>query len=72
VLELRGEGARTLPLDGLPDVRIEDVADTRLVYAREEAPLLRILEAVSGVTTILRRANLEDLFLRLTGHDLRD
>ncbi|MFW5832708.1 MAG: ATP-binding cassette domain-containing protein [Pseudomonadota bacterium] len=72
VLELRGEGARALAVEEAFDLRVEDVADTRLIYARAEAPLLRVMEAAREVTTILRRANLEDLFLRLTGHDLRD
>ena len=72
VLELRGEGAASVDLAGIDGLRPEDVADTRLVYALSEAPLLQAMERSRGLTTILRRANLEDLFLRLTGHDLRD
>ncbi|TVQ30326.1 MAG: ATP-binding cassette domain-containing protein [Geminicoccaceae bacterium] len=72
VLELRGEQARSIDLGGIDGLRVEDVADTRLVYARSEAPLHQVMERAEGLTTILRRANLEDLFLRLTGHDLRD
>ncbi len=72
VLELRGERAAAIDLDGVDGLRHEDVADTRLVYARSEAPLHAVMARTDGVVPILRRANLEDLFLRLTGHDLRD
>ncbi len=67
VLELRG--AALADVDGL---RAEQVADTQLVYAASDAPLVRLMERRPGGSPILRRSNLEDLFLRLTGHDLRD
>jgi lipooligosaccharide transport system ATP-binding protein len=53
--------------------RCEVVGETVFCYARDAAPLLADLATRGdGLRTLHRRANLEDVFLKLTGRDLRD
>lgn len=52
--------------------RAERVGDTLLLYAREPGALLDALEACPGLRYWHRPANLEDVFLKLTGRELRD
>jgi len=49
----------------------EQVGDSRFYYGKSVAPLLQILDQ-SELRYLHRRANLEDVFLKLTGRDLRD
>ena len=74
VLELRGaEGWRWGRASGVPLAdRTEAVGDTLLLYAHDDAALLGALGEAPAIEYVSRRANLEDVFLRLTGHDLRD
>jgi len=41
-------------------------------YLRNAKPLLDVLAADHGVRYLHRPANLEDLFIKLTGRELRD
>jgi len=52
--------------------RMEVSGETAFCYAVDPAPLLRDLEGRSGVRYLHRPANLEDLFLKLTGREMRD
>jgi lipooligosaccharide transport system ATP-binding protein len=52
--------------------RCEQTGETVFCYARNVEPLLRDLEQRSELRYLHRPANLEDVFLRLTGRDLRD
>ena len=52
--------------------RCEKTGDTTFCYARNVGPLLQDLEARPELRYLHRPANLEDIFLRLTGRDLRD
>ena len=52
--------------------RIEVAGETAFCYARDPAPLLAELAHATGVRYLHRPANLEDLFLKLTGRELRD
>ena len=74
VLELRGDVAWDWGrATGLAlAARSEDVGDTLLLYAHDDAKLLSALAEAPEMDYLSRRANLEDVFLRLTGHDLRD
>ncbi|TFG86283.1 MAG: ATP-binding cassette domain-containing protein [Chromatiales bacterium] len=73
VIELLGEGVAILPvLDGLPGVRLLSVGETHYCYAPELGPVLSRLEASPELRYTHRAANLEDVFLKLTGHDLRE
>jgi len=52
--------------------RLELAGDTAFCYARDAAPLLNDLATRAGVRYLHRPANLEDLFIKLTGRELRD
>lgn len=52
--------------------RVERVGETAFCYTQDEAPLLEALRGQSGLHYLHRPANLEDVFLRLTGRDLRE
>jgi lipooligosaccharide transport system ATP-binding protein len=52
--------------------RVERSGDTVFVYAQDAEPVLRSLSGERGLSYLHRQAGLEDVFLKLTGRDLRD
>ena len=52
--------------------RVEHVGDTAYCYGEDVEPLVKSLSAFPDLRSLHRRANLEDVFLKLTGRDLRD
>ena len=52
--------------------RYETSGETVFCYTNDVQPLLESLQAYSGVRYVHRPANLEDLFLKLTGREMRD
>jgi lipooligosaccharide transport system ATP-binding protein len=52
--------------------RIEVSGDTVFFYTQTAQPLLQALLAYPGVRSLHRPANLEDLFLKLTGRQIRE
>lgn len=52
--------------------RAELAGDTAFCYCHDPEPLLRTLEGQEELRALRRAANLEDVFLKLTGRDLRD
>ena len=52
--------------------RVERAGDTVFCYAEDVAPVLKSLAGQSELAYLHRPANLEDVFLKLTGRDLRD
>lgn len=52
--------------------RLEIAGETAFFYCREVAPLLAALAMAPGLRYMHRAANLEDLFIKLTGRELRD
>ena len=52
--------------------RLELAGETAFCYADDGAPLLADLATRSGLHYLHRPANLEDLFIKLTGRELRD
>jgi lipooligosaccharide transport system ATP-binding protein len=52
--------------------RLETTGETAFCYAADPARLLQSLERASGVRYLHRPANLEDVFLKLTGREMRD
>jgi lipooligosaccharide transport system ATP-binding protein len=74
VVELRGDLARAWRRvqPPLPTRREEDVGETVLLYTNNRDNLLACLEARFGGGHLYRPANLEDVFLKLTGRELRD
>jgi lipooligosaccharide transport system ATP-binding protein len=74
VVEVYGDGAPGWSAgDGraLAD-RLETSGETVFCYAVDPAPLLQSLERAAGVRHLHRPANLEDVFLKLTGREMRD
>jgi lipooligosaccharide transport system ATP-binding protein len=52
--------------------RVEIAGETAFCYADDPQPMLADLATRSGVRYLHRPANLEDLFIKLTGRELRD
>jgi lipooligosaccharide transport system ATP-binding protein len=74
VVEVFGPGALQLlqaPLTSLAQ-RVESSGDTVFFYTHDAAPLMQALSTFSGLRTLHRPANLEDLFLKLTGRQIRE
>jgi lipooligosaccharide transport system ATP-binding protein len=73
VIEVYGEAAPAWPAahGGLCE-RCERIGETVFCYTRDGDSVLRTLEGRQDVRYLHRRANLEDVFLKLTGRDLRD
>lgn len=73
VIEVRGEEhlARQVLQSG-GDGRFEAAGDTYYYYTRDARAVVKRLEGMPGLTFLHRPANLEDVFLKLTGRELRD
>jgi len=74
VVEVYGNGALELvesPLKALA-ARVEVSGETVFCYTRHAKPLLDELAAHPKLRTLHRPANLEDLFLKLTGRQIRE
>lgn len=73
VVEVYGEGALEAAARhaSLAD-RVETRGETVFFYLRDPAPLLQALAPVKSLRVLHRPANLEDLFLKLTGRQIRD
>jgi len=73
VVEVYGEGARAAAdRHGHLARRVEHSGETVFFYLCEPRPLLQVLAEQVGLRTLHRPANLEDLFLKLTGRQIRD
>jgi len=74
VVEVYGQGALALaesPLTALAE-RTEVSGETVFFYTHRARQLLQALEAHPQLRTLHRPANLEDLFLKLTGRQIRE
>jgi lipooligosaccharide transport system ATP-binding protein len=74
VVEVFGVGAHALlesPVRNLA-ARVEVSGETVFFYTQDSAPLLQALGAHPQLRTLHRPANLEDLFLKLTGRQIRE
>ena len=74
VVEVYGAGALALqdaPLAKLA-ARVEVSGETLFFYTQNAKPLLEALQAHPQLRTLHRPANLEDLFLKLTGRQIRE
>ena len=74
VIEVYGIGATALvdsPLKSLA-ARIEVSGETVFFYTADAKPILAALEPQHQLRTLHRPANLEDLFLKLTGRQIRE
>lgn len=73
VIELRGHDIGGWQTRGAAlAARAERVSDTLLFYAHDPEPLLHALGAEAGQRYWHRPGGLEDVFLKLTGRELRD
>jgi lipooligosaccharide transport system ATP-binding protein len=75
VVEVHGPGPAVeawMALARAGAARVERVGDTVFCYADEVDGLLRTLAGHSELVYLHRPASLEDVFLKLTGRDLRD
>ena len=74
VVEVYGEGALEWSKvhGGRHSERCESSGETVFCYARDAAPLVAELEMRPELRYLHRHANLEDVFLKLTGRELRD
>ncbi len=74
VVEVFGDGAESWAAGHGTALceRCEQTGETVFCYARDVEPLLHNLEQRPELRYLHRPANLEDVFLRLTGRDLRD
>ena len=74
VVEVYGDDARTWADNRGRALsrRLELAGETAFCYASDAAPLLADLATRSGLRYLHRPANLEDLFIKLTGRELRD
>ena len=52
--------------------RVEQSGETVFFYTQDAKPLLQALSAYPQLRTLHRPANLEDLFLKLTGRQIRE
>ena len=66
-----GACARLLRERRLAD-RVETVGETVFAYCGDPQPVIDAIEPLADLRYLHRRANLEDVFLKLTGRELRD
>jgi len=74
VIEVYGEGvadwARTRAAPLIE--RLEVTGETAFCYMQDPAPLLALVRDSPSLKVLRRAANLEDVFIKLTGRDIRD
>ena len=73
VIEVYGDGAHALAASHAHWAqRVETRGETVFFYLSDPGPLLQALGACQNLRVLHRPANLEDLFLKLTGRQIRD
>lgn len=72
VLEVRGDARSARALLGVDGGRTETVGDTIYYYSHDARPVVARLESTPGIVFQHRPRNLEDVFLKLTGRELRE
>jgi lipooligosaccharide transport system ATP-binding protein len=74
VVEVYGDGARewAAVAGSKAAERCENTGETFFCYTHDADPLVHDLERRGGLRYLHRPANLEDVFLKLTGRELRD
>jgi lipooligosaccharide transport system ATP-binding protein len=74
VVEVYGDGAARWGQEfgRVRSDRCERAGETVFCYTRDAAPLVQNLETHEDLRYLHRHANLEDVFLKFTGRELRD
>ena len=70
--ELRGQLAPFVEAHRSLAERVETSGETAFFYCRAPQPLLAKLAEIDGLRYVHRASNLEDVFIKLTGRELRD
>mgnify|MGYP001556392628 CR=1 FL=1 len=72
VIEVRGQGDDLQDLARDSGCRLERMGNSLYCYTASPAPLIELLKDRHSVRFVHRPTGLEDVFLRLTGRELRD
>jgi lipooligosaccharide transport system ATP-binding protein len=74
VVEVYGEGVGAWAETNARAVveRLEVTGETAFCYMHDPGPLLARVRGEAGLKVLRRAANLEDVFIKLTGRDIRD
>jgi lipooligosaccharide transport system ATP-binding protein len=74
VVEIYGDGVREFAREIAPRhaQRVELTGETAFCYCRDATALLEALQDRGTLRALSRTANLEDVFIKLTGRDIRD
>lgn len=73
VIEVHGNIEQTKQLlSAVNDIRYEFIDETVYCFTNEPLPIIKQLEQSPSLTWLHRPANLEDVFLGLTGHELHE
>jgi lipooligosaccharide transport system ATP-binding protein len=72
VIEVRGEGEDLRDIARQSGCRLEQMGNSLYCYTKDPAPLLERFKDRHSLRFIHRPTGLEDVFLRLTGRELRD
>jgi len=75
VMEIHGMGREAVPKEptrDYPEIRCEIYDDSLLAYSNVQEPLVRFAENIRVSDYHIRQANLEDLFLKVTGRSLNE
>ena len=73
MIEVYGDGAKAVAqVHAESASRVETSGETVFFYLRDPQPLLQALATNHSIRYLHRPANLEDLFLKLTGRQIRD
>src|SRR5262249_22892475 len=74
VVEVYGEGVADWARSRAAPVveRLEVTGETAFCYMHEAAPLMELARQEPRLKLLRRAANLEDVFIKLTGRDIRD
>jgi lipooligosaccharide transport system ATP-binding protein len=74
VIEVYGDGVAAWAKARAEAVidRLEVTGETAFCYMHDPEPLLRLLRLEPNLKVLRRAANLEDVFIKLTGRDIRD
>lgn len=72
VIEIRGDTTKEFELAEQKNCRLEPMGTSLYCYTNDPSYVLRQIQSNHGLTYLHRPADLEDVFLKLTGRELRD
>jgi lipooligosaccharide transport system ATP-binding protein len=72
VIEIRGHNTKEFRLTEQNNCRLEPMGTSLYCYTNEPSYILQQIQNNHGLTYLHRPADLEDVFLKLTGRELRD